>query len=141
MYIVIGYHGLDDQCVVVWVADLVCVSLTESDVICFPSELLGRPLVRRVYGRDQSFLCFSEIAVLGSSCFPYKVWPVEDSSDLARKFCLTLFVTRLDASIADIILEVSFSDEFLDLILEHDALLRGVANVLVISIIFVLIPL
>ena len=66
MYVVISYHGLDDQCFAVWVANMVRVSLTESDVICFPLELLNRPLVWGVRGHDRSFLCFSEIAVLGS---------------------------------------------------------------------------
>ena len=103
MYIVIGYHGLDDQCVVVWVEDMVCVSLTKSDVIRFPSELLGMPLVRRVCGHDQSFLCFSEIAVLGFLYLPRKIWPIEDSSDLARRSCLTLVVARLGASVGDTI--------------------------------------
>ena len=141
MYVVVGYHGLDDQCIIVWVANMVCVSFAESDVICFLSELLGGPLVRRVCGRERSFPCFSEIAILGSSCLLDKVWPAEDSPDLVRRSCLTLVVARLVASIEDIISKVSFSDEFLDLILEHDALLCGVAGVLVILTIFVLIPL
>ena len=141
MYIVIGYQGLDDQCVAVWVADTVGIFLTESDVIRFPYELLGRPLVRRVRGRNRSFLCFLEIAVLGSSCFPGEMWYSEDSSDLQMRSCLTLIVTQLGASIADIVSEVSFSDEFLDLILKHDALLRGMADVPVISTVFILIPL
>ena len=120
---------------------MVRVSLAESDVIRLPSELFGRPLVRKVRGRNRSFLCFSEITILGSWRFPREVWPVEDSSDLARKSCLTLVVAQLGASVADIISEVSFSDEFLDLIIEHNALLRGVADILVISAIFILIPL
>ena len=119
---------------------MVCVYLTESDFIHFPSKLLGRPSVQRVCGRDQSFLRLSEIVVLGSSCFPNEVWPAEDSSNLARKSCLPLVVAQLGASVVDIISEVSFSDEFLNLILEHDELLHGVANVLVISVIFILIP-
>ena len=141
MYIVVGYHGLDDQCIAVWVANMVCVSFIESDVIHFLFELLGRSLVRRVRGHDRSFLCFLEIAVLGSSRFPGEVWLAEDSPYLTRRSCLTLVVARLGASIADINSEVPFSDEFLDLILEHDALLCGVADVLVIPVIFILIPL
>ena len=140
MHVVIGYHGLDDQLVAVRVADMVrIISLVESDVVRFPSELLGRPLVRRVRGRDRSFLCVSEITVLGSSYFPDEVWPTKDSSDLARRFCFTLVLAQLGASIADIISEVSLLDEFFDLIFEHDALLCGVADVFVMSTIFVLI--
>ena len=77
----------------------------------------------------------------GLLTFPHEVCPAEDSSDLARRSCLTLVVTWLGASIAYIISKVPFSDEFLDLIIEHDALLCGVTDVLVIPAIFILIPL
>ena len=50
-----------------------------------------------------------------------------------------LVVAKLGTSVADIILEVSFSNELLNLIIEHDALLCGVADILVLSAIFVLI--
>ena len=106
--------------------------LTEDDVI---------RLVQRIRGRDRSFLCFLEIVNLGSSRFPGEVWLIEDSSDLVRRSCLTLVVTQLGTSVVDIISEVSLSDEFLDLILEHDALLHGVVDFLMISAVFILIPL
>ena len=69
------------------------------------------------------------------------MWPTEDSPDLARRSYLTLVVVRLGASVADVISEIPFSDEFLNLILEHDVLLHGVADILVIPTIFILIPL
>ena len=43
--------------------------------------------------------------------------------------------------VVDVVLEVPTMNEFLDLILECDALLGGVTDVLVVSTVFVLIPL
>ena len=69
------------------------------------------------------------------------MWPAEDCSDLARRPNLILVVLWHGASIADIVLEVSFLDEVFNLILERDALFCGVANISIISAVFVLIPL
>ena len=67
------------------------------------------------------------------------MWPIEDSLDLARRPDLILVVFWPDASIADIVPEVSFSDEFFNLILECDALFHGVVDIFMISVVFVLI--
>ena len=69
------------------------------------------------------------------------MWSAEDSPDLERRFSLILVVLWPGASITDIVLEVSLSDEFFNLIIERDALFRGVANISMISTVFVLIPL
>ena len=63
----------------------------------------------------------------------------EDSPSLERRSRLALVVALLGVSVADVISEVPFTDEFLNLILKHNALLGGVADVFVISTIFVLI--
>ena len=46
-----------------------------------------------------------------------------------------------DTPVADIIPEVSLSDKFFNLVLECDALFRGVANISMVLAVFVLIPL
>ena len=112
MYIVVGYHVLDDQCIAMRVANMTRISLTEGNIFYLTVELFGRPLVERARGRDRPFPCVSEVAVLGSSCLSCEVWSVEDFSDLARRSYLTLVVVRVGASVADVVLEVSFSDEF-----------------------------
>ena len=141
MYVVVGYHGLDDQCITVGVANMECVPFVEGDIIHFSSELLGRPLVPRVYGRDRSFPYFSEIAVLGSSRLSSEVWPAKDNPDFIGRSCFTLIIAQLGVSIVDVILEISLSDEFFDLILKHNSLLCGVANIFVIPAILVMISL
>ena len=50
-----------------------------------------------------------------------------------------LVLEGLGALIADVVLEVPFSDEFFDLILERDAFFGGVANISVISAVLVLV--
>ena len=90
MYVVVGYHGLDDQCIAVRVANMVCISITESDVICFPSELLGRSLVQRVNIGDQFVSSFQDIAILGSSRLSSEVWSAKDGPDFTRRSCLAL---------------------------------------------------
>ena len=63
MYVVVGYHGLDDQCVAVRVANIVCNSITKGDVVRFPSELLCRPLVQRVNIGKQFVPGFPDIVI------------------------------------------------------------------------------
>ena len=50
-----------------------------------------------------------------------------------------LVLARLGAPVANVVLEVPFSDEFFDLILECDAFFCGVANISVILAALVLI--
>ena len=47
----------------------------------------------------------------------------------------------LGAPVMDVILEVSLSDELLNLVFEGDAFFHGVANVSMKSIVFILVPL
>ena len=106
---------------------MVCISFTEGDVVHFPSKLLCRSLVWRVRICEWSFPCFSNIAVLGSSRLSGEVSSFEDGPNFARRFCLALVNAWLGASVTDVISDVPVTDEFLDLILEHDTLLCGMA--------------
>ena len=117
---------------IVRMANMVCVHL--------PYELFSWPLVRRVRIHEQSFPCFSNIAVLDPSRLPIEVRSAEGSPDLVRGSRLTLVIVQLGAFVADVISEVPFTDEFFDLILEHNAFLSGVADIFVIPVILVLIP-
>ena len=87
------------------------------------------------------FLCLFEVVVLSSSHFPSEVWPAKDSLDLVRRSGLTLVIVWLCAPVEDIIPEVSLSGEFFNLILECVALFHGVADISMVSAVFVLIPL
>ena len=65
----------------------------------------------------------------------------EDRPDFAWGLCLRSIILRPGLPVVNVVLEVLAADEFLDLILERDALLCGVTDVLVVSTVFVLIPL
>ena len=56
-----------------------------------------------------------------------------------RRFFLALVNPWLGASVTNINSEVPVMDEFLDLILEYDTLLCGMADILVISVILALV--
>ena len=118
---------------------MVCVSLTKGDIVHLPSELLSRPLVQRVRIHKWSFPCFSDIAVLGPSGLSGEVRSTEDGPNLVRWSRLTLVIAQLGVFVADLILEVLFMDEFLDLVFKHNTLLSGVVDIFVISIILVLV--
>ena len=118
-----------------------CVFFAEGDVLHFTPDLFGRLLIKRARGRDRPFLCLYEVAILSSPCFSGEVWPIEDSSDLARRPSLILVVLWPGASVMDIVLEVSFSDEFFNLILECDAFFHSVVDISIKSTVLVLIPL
>ena len=118
---------------------MACIFLAKGVVIHFTSELLGKPLIWRARGCDLPFLCLPEVAVLSSSGFPGEMWPAEDSPYLVRRFDLILVIVWLGTSVADIILKVSLPDEFFNVILKRDAFFRGVANISMVSTVFVLI--
>ena len=141
MYVVVGYHGLDNQCIAVWMTNVARVFFTEGDIFCLTSSLLCRPLVERAHGHNRPFPGLSKVAVVGSSRLPCKVWSVKDGSDFVRRSCLALVLVGLCAPFADIVLEVSLSDELLNLVLEGDAFFRGVADIFVKPIVFILVPL
>ena len=134
MYVVVGYHGLDDQCVSVRVVNMVCISFTEGDVVHLPSELLCRPLVQRVLICERFFLCFSNIVILDPSRLSGQVWSVEDGPNFLKRFTPILVIL-----VMDVVSEVTITDEFLNLLFEHDTLLCGVVEILVISIVLILI--
>ena len=119
---------------------MTCISFTEDDIICLTSVLFGRPLVERACSRDRPFLGLSEVAVLGSSRLSDEVWSTEDYSDLTRRSYLMLVIVCLGAPVVDIVLKVSFSDEFFNIILERDALFRGVADISMIPVLLALVP-
>ena len=141
MYVVVGYHGLDNQCIVVQMASVARVSLTEGDIFHFTPSLLGRPLVGKAHGHNRPFLGLYEVAVLGSSRLPGEVQSAEDGSDFAMRSCLALVLMGLGAPVVDVVLEVSISDELLNLVFEGDAFFCGVADISVKSIVFILVPL
>ena len=132
MHVIVGYHGLDDQYVTIWVPNMACISFTKGGVIHLPSELLCGLLAQGVRICEQLIPCFPDIMTLGSSRLSGEVQPPEDGPNFARTSCLALVSAQLGASVTDIILEVPITDEFLDLILEHDTLLCGMADILVI---------
>ena len=66
VYVVIGYHGLDNQCIAVQMVNVTCISLIESDIFHLTLTLLDKSLVGRPHGRNQPFPGLSEVAVLGS---------------------------------------------------------------------------
>ena len=66
---------------------------------------------------------------------------VEDHPDLTWGFCFTSIILQPGPPSIDVILEVLATNELLDLILEGDALRRGVTNVLVVPTVFVMVPL
>ena len=107
MYVVVGYHGLDNQCIVVQMANMTRVSFTEGDIFHLTSSLLGRPLVGRAHGRNRPFHGLSEVAVLGSSRLPGEIQSAEDGSDFARRSSFSLILIGLGAPVADVVLEVS----------------------------------
>ena len=141
MYVIVGYHGLDNQCIVVWMANVMRVSPTEGDIFSLTSSLLGRLLIGRAHGLNRPFTGLSEVAVLGSSHLPGEVQSAEDSFDFTRRFCLVLVLVGLGAPVADVVLEVSLSDELLNLVLEGDAFFRGVTDIPVVSVVLILVPL
>ena len=141
VHVVVGHHGLDDQCITMWVMDMACVLFTEGDKVRLTSELFGRPSVRRACGRNWPFIGLSEVVVLGSPHFPGEVWSIEDSSDHTGRFCLLPILAGLDVPVADVVLKIPLSDEFFDLVLVCDAFFYGVANILVISVVLILVSL
>ena len=78
--------------------------------------------------------------VLDPSHLSGEVRSAEDSPNLGRRSRIILVIERLGASVVDVISEVPFTDEFFDLILEHNALFGGLADIFVIPIILALIP-
>ena len=105
------------------------VSFTEGDIFRLTPSLLGRPLVGRAHSCNRPFPCLSDLAVLGSSHLPCEVWSSEDGSDFARRSCLALVLMGLGVLVADVVMEVSLSNELLNLIFEGDAFFCGVADI------------
>ena len=117
------------------------IIFTEGDQVCPTSKLFGRPLVGIARGQNRPFLGLSEVAVLGSPCFPDEMWPAEDGLYYTRRFCLTSVLVGLGTLVVDVASEVSLADEFFDFILECNAFFSGVANVLVIPAVITLVSL
>ena len=139
MHVVVGYHGLDNQCIVVRMANVMRVSFTEGDIFRLTSSLFGRPLVERAHGCNRPFPGLSDVAILGSSRLPSEVWSIEDGFDFVGRSCLVLVLARLGAPVADVVLEVPISNE-LNLILQGDAFFFGVADISVVSVVLALVP-
>ena len=77
--------------------------------------------------------------VLGTSHLSSEVRSTKDGPDLSRRFCLTLVIARLGPSVTNVVPGVTVTDELLDLVFEHDALLCGMADIFVISAVLVLV--
>ena len=58
-----------------------------------------------------------------------------------RRSCLALVIVGLGSPVTDVVLEVSLSDELLNLILEDDAFFRGVADISMVLAVLMLVPL
>ena len=141
MHVVIGHHRLDDQSVTVGVMDEVCISFFESDVVIFPFKLLRRPLVRTVNISERPLLCLSDVSFLCPTHFSGEVRSTKDRPDLVWGLYLRCIILRPGPPVVNVVLEAPTTNELLDFILEHNALFRGVTNVLMVSTIFILIPL
>ena len=72
--------------------------------------------------------------------FPNEMRSSEDHPNLAWGFCFRFVILRPGPPIVDVVLEVPTANKLLDLILESDALLSGMANVFVERALFVLVP-
>ena len=129
MYIVIGHHGRDDQCITVSVANVMHISITGSNVVHIPFELVCRPLVQTVNVGEQSVLGLSKVAISSSPRFSDEMRSSKDGPDFER----------LGSPVTNVVLKVPIMDEFFALILKHDALLCGMADILEIPIVLVLI--
>ena len=103
--------------------------------------MLGRPLVRRAPCLNQPFPSLFEVAVLGSLRLPGEVRSTEDGFDFVRRSRLALVLMGLGAPVADVVLEVSLSDELLNLVFEGDAFFRGMADISVKLAVFIPVPL
>ena len=141
MHIVIGNHRLDDQSVTVGVMDEVCITFFESDVVVFPFELFRRSLVHTVKISDWPLLYLLDVPFLCPVRFSSEVRSAEDRPDLVWGLRLRCIVLRPGPLAIDVVLEVFAADDFFNLILECNALFSGVTDVLMISTIFILIPL
>ena len=76
---------------------------------------------------------------MGSSCLPREVRSTKDGLDFTRQSRLVLVVARLGTFVVDVVSKIPFTDEFFDLILEHNAFFGGVADIFVKSTILILI--
>ena len=118
---------------------MVCISVIESNVVHLSFQLLHRLLVQTMKVGEQSILSLLNIAVSGSFHFFGEVRSAKDGPNFARRFYRVLVIALLSSSVMDVVPEVPITDEFLDLILEHNALLCGVADILVTPTILILI--
>ena len=141
MYVVVGHHCRDDQSIAVEVVDKAYITFPESDVIGLPLELLYWPFVHTMNISEQSLLHLLDVAFLRLVHFSSKVGSAEDRLDFVSWFYFRSVVLRPSPHIVDVILEVPAADEFLDLILEGDALLNYMTDIFVKPTVFVLVPL
>ena len=122
------------------VADKVYITFFENDVIIFPLELLCRPLVHTVGIGERPFLRFSDVSFLRPTLFSGEVRFTEDRPDFVWGLCLKCIILRSGPPVVNVVLEVPATNEFLDLILECNALFSSVTDVLIVLTIFTLIP-
>ena len=141
MYVVVGHHCCDDQGVVIGVIDEVCITFFESDVVVLPLELLCRLLIHAVDIGERPILHLPDVTIWCPTCLPGKVRSTEDHPDLTWGFCLKSVILWSCPPVINIMLEVPTANELLDLILEGDALLSGMTNVLVEPTVLILLPL
>ena len=114
-----------------------CIIFFESDVFIFPFKLLCRPLVHVVNIGERPFFLLLDVMFLCPMHFSNEVRSTEDHPNFAWGFCFRSIILRPSPLVVDVVLEVPTMNEFLDLILECDALLGGVTDVLVVSTVFV----
>ena len=141
MSVAVGHHHRDDQSIAVGVVDEVCIILFESDVVVLPFKLLYRPFVHAVDIGKRFLLRLPDIVFLCPTGFFREMRSAEDRPDFAWEFDLKSIIMRPSPPVVDVMLEVSVTDEFLNLILEGDAFLGSVTNILVEPKVFVMVPL
>ena len=106
-----------------------------------PFELLCRPLIHAVDIGEWLILHFLDVTILCPTRFPGEMRSTEDRPNLAWGFCFKSIILRPCPPVVDVILEVPMANELLDLIIEGDAFLNGLTDVLVEPTVLVLVPL
>ena len=141
MHVVVGHHCSNDEGLAVGVADKVSITINEANAIILLLEVFCRPLVQVVDINKWYFPCFPGVVVSGPTRLSREIGFTKDSLDLAWGLCCRTVILRSHPPVIDIVLQVPAANELLYLIFEGDALLGGMVDISVESVVLVLVPL